>query len=196
MIKINNRRVVLLALMLSILLVFATGCIKISLTDSEVKDEPLAEDKSVTTDLVKEDLENYLYKELPLVFNLEEEALGYYDAVTGLNYTDDYTFYNSLIDQVIPSYHYFIDELEAIRPETQQVRDIHELYIEAANLQYSGFTIFLSGVEKQDFEIMAQGNEKLDKARKLIRQWEIKIEELSKEHGINYAEQGEKILDI
>jgi len=135
---------------------------------------------------VSDELLDYVNKQLPVVGEKESEAVDIYGSVTGNNFTDDETMYNTLLNDVIPVYSDFITQLESISAtlETEEVQKVHEKYIEAANIQKNGFVLALSALEKQDFTLMAQANEKLSKGRKLIRNFQSDLKKLCKENNV------------
>lgn len=114
----------------------------------------------------------------------EEYVIGVYSSVTGENYVDDETMYYALLDEVIPGYRQFTTNLETIMPTHPQVRELHEKYIEAANLQYGAFTLMLSALEAGDAQTMQEANAMLDEARRLLREWLYEVEDFSAQTGI------------
>lgn len=115
----------------------------------------------------------------------EERLIGIYDSVTGDNYSDDETLYAALTNQIIPGYLAFIDEVEAVMPRNSAIREVHEIYIEAINVQNGAFTLMLSALEQQDYEIITEANEKLTTARGLMRDYMYAVEDLAAEAGVS-----------
>ncbi|SOC08714.1 hypothetical protein SAMN05880501_105127 [Ureibacillus xyleni] len=115
----------------------------------------------------------------------EERLIGLYDSVTGVNYVDDETMYYTLVDEVLPGYRQFVIDLEAIMPKNQEIRDLHETYIDAANIQYNAFAIMIAALEEQDSNKMTEANQGLDEARQLIRDWLYGVEDLSSKTGVS-----------
>ena len=71
-------------------------------------------------DPVQEDLLNYINTELPTVADLETEAMQKYESVTGDNYTDDFVLYETLSNEIIPTYRKFVEGLEELKPKTKR----------------------------------------------------------------------------
>lgn len=138
---------------------------------------------------VQRELLDYVNKDLPKIVNQELVATASYESVTGSNYRDDQTTYLVIRDNVIPNYKKFIEDLEAISTtlKTAEVRKLHESYIEAANTNYSAFSLFLSALEQGDYTLMSQTNEKLDKGRKLIRDWKAELNNLCDKNGVKLS---------
>ena len=137
---------------------------------------------------------NSVPKELTLYVNVElpkivakEVAIGKsYESVTGPNYRNDATTLSTLRNDVIPKYKDFITDLQTIstRLKTSELRELHKIYIDAANTQYSGFMLVVSGLEKQDGSILSQANENLHKSHKLMREWLIELQTLCEQNGV------------
>lgn len=145
------------------------------------------------SDPVQDDLLNYVNEELPRASQLEAEAVSAYQSVTGANYTDDYTLYDVLSLEVIPTYNEFIKELESIHMETDEVNELHEEYIEAANIQYNAFVKTLTAIENQDRQIIEEANSMLEEARSKIRNYNTELKKLAKEHNVELEQ--EDIVD-
>lgn len=136
---------------------------------------------------VSDDLLDYINKQLPKVADNESKAVESYESVSGENYTDDESMYYEIRDEVVPVYRKFIDQLELISEEleTEEVQKVHEKYIEAANVQYAAFMLILSALDHQDYNEMAEANEKLDKGRKLMREYKSDLKKICKENNVD-----------
>lgn len=140
---------------------------------------------------VHKELLVYINTQLPKIASQETVAMASYESVTGSNYSNDQTTYLVVRDSVIPNYKKFIEDLEAISTtlKTTEVRKLHESYIEAANAQYSAFALILSALEQQDYTLISQANEKLDKGRKLLRDWQVDFNTLCEKNGVKLNQQ-------
>ena len=136
---------------------------------------------------ISDDLLDYVNKYLPEVADKEAKALDSYASVQGDNYTDDETMYYTIQNEVIPVYRKFIDELEPIseKLKTPEVKALHEKYIEAANTQFNAFMLILSALENQDYNQMMEANQKLDKGRKLLREYRTELKKLCAENNVD-----------
>jgi len=137
---------------------------------------------------VKEDLLNYINNELPKVGELENIAVAAWDSVSGNNYTDDYTMYDTLTEIVIPKYREFLTGMESItvRLKTSEVRALNEKYIDAITSTNSAFVMLKNILETQDGSRMAEANERLDRGRRLVREWQVEIQDLCRKNGIQF----------
>ena len=100
----------------------------------------------------------------------EESLIARYDSVSGENYTDDLTMYTELV-AMTPDVRDFIAKIEAIMPSDPELARLHEIYVDAWNAQYAGFTMTIDALEKQDYGIIAEANELLSEGRSLMRQY-------------------------
>ena len=137
---------------------------------------------------VQDDLINYINEETAPLFETESEIIGAYESVTGDNYTDDNALYDVLENTIIPMYSDFIDDIEQITPETEEVRALHEEYIEASNLQYNAMLKILSALENQDYALISEANEMLSEGRSMMRQYTNDLESLAEENNVEFEE--------
>jgi aspartate-semialdehyde dehydrogenase len=135
-------------------------------------------------DPVQDDLLNYVNKEMKEVGKLESTAVSAYEGVSGTNYQDDQTMYDTLMNDVIPNYSEFVKELESVKIETDEVREIHEIYIEGANIQFNAFAKIKQALENQDADLIQEANDMLADARGHIRDYQTKLNKLAKEHDV------------
>jgi cold shock CspA family protein len=138
-----------------------------------------------SSDPVQDDLLNYVNKEMKEAGKLERAAVSAYERVSGKNYQDDQTMYDALINDVIPNYNEFIKELESVKIETDEVREIHEIYIEGADIQFNAFALIKQALEEQDANLIQKANEMLADARKHISDYQTKLDKLAKEHDVD-----------
>ncbi|WP_286230663.1 hypothetical protein [Neobacillus mesonae] len=135
-------------------------------------------------DPVQDDLMNYVNKEMKDAAKYEKAAVSTYESVTGANYTDDQALYDVLMNDVIPNYNEFIKELDSAKIETDEVREIHEIYIKGADIQFNAFAKIKQALEEQDANLIQEANDMLAEARTHIREYQNKLEKLAKEHDV------------
>jgi hypothetical protein len=142
-------------------------------------------------DPVQEDLLNYVNKEMTAAYELEKIAVTAYKSVTGVNYKDDQTMYDTLKKDVIPNYEKFIKELKSIKIESNELKEIHDIYIRGAETQSEAFAIIIKALENQDPALIQEANDMLDKGRKEIEDYQNKLDELADEHNVNIEKKNE-----
>lgn len=133
---------------------------------------------------IQDDLMIYLNESMPALAEQETEAIELYGGVTGANYIDDETLYDTLLNEVLPKYRDFIDNLESIEVETEELSNLHEHYIEAVNLQNSGFIMIVVALEQQDTEKIIEANKNLTESRKILREYQKDLKALAKENDV------------
>jgi len=136
------------------------------------------------SDPVQDDLLNYVNKEMKEAAKLEETAVSAYEGVSGTNYQNDQTMYDVLNRDVIPNYSEFIKELDSVKIETDKLREIHEIYIEGADIQFNAFAIIKQAIEEQDADLIQKANDMLADARRHLREYQTKLNKLAKEHDV------------
>jgi hypothetical protein len=135
---------------------------------------------------VEEELRNYVLMDLPKLAKQESTAINFYNSATGDNYKNDQTSYLLIRDSVIPLFKDYTVKLEEISNnlKTEEVRKVHESYIEAANVEFSAFLNVLTAIEQQDYSRMAEANDKISKSRKIIRDCSSELKILCEKHNI------------
>lgn len=135
-------------------------------------------------DPVQEDLLDYINNKLTPLVETEEQIINRYDSVIGENYTSDEVTYKVLTEEVIPKYRDFVEKLEEIQPQTEEVQEVHEIYLSAVNKQYNAMTQVAAAIEQLDTNLIVQANEKMAEGRSEIRTFQSKLHTLAKEHNV------------
>jgi Tfp pilus assembly protein PilP len=136
-----------------------------------------------SSDPVQEDLLNYWNNEILTLDAEETKILDAYASVTGDNYKNDEDVLK-VLEEITPKYKTLSEKIESIRPETKEVKELHELYISATNTQYNAFLQLTSAIEKEDVNLVVEANEKIDTANKALRDFDSKLAELQVKHNI------------
>jgi hypothetical protein len=61
--------------------------------------------------------------------------------------------------------------------------------VEAATLQMNGFVVLMNAIETQDSSLIVQFNERLDRGRRLTREWQIELQDLCDKNGVKFQVQ-------
>lgn len=144
--------------------------------------------KTNSTKSVQDDLIAYINEGLMPIADLEKQAVESYQSVSGQNYTDDNTMYEAMTKTVVPNYQQFRDKLVALAPQTKEVKEIHEVYINGVNSQLEGFKMVVEAIEKQDAGIIEQANVKLDAGKAGIDDFKSRINKLAEEYDVTITE--------
>ena len=135
-------------------------------------------------DPVQDDLIDYINNDLTEAGELENEVIALYDEARELD--NDYLMYVMIKEKVLPKAMEWEDAVEAIEPETEEVRAAHELYIDTVNQNTRAFTMMLAALEEQDYALATEANQMLDKARKSGRDYVAAIKALAQEHNVEF----------
>ncbi len=126
---------------------------------------------SCATHHISLDLIEYVNQGISGAAPLEKKAIARMAAVTGKNFTSVKAIQSTLKDEVIPTYKRYVVVLKIIKPETDEVRQLHAMSIRSAELTLEGFKTKLLGIEKMDAHIIREGNSKIIKAQKEGEKW-------------------------
>ncbi|WP_425446145.1 hypothetical protein [Dethiothermospora halolimnae] len=135
---------------------------------------------------VKDDLLNYFNSQLPPIMELEEKAIEEYSSIIS---KEDYkyeTLYNSLVKTIIPNYKDFVENLEKIAVETEEVESLNEMYTKGANMQLEAFTLLKEGIKEKNKEKTNKSNELFKEGRKHITKFKKRMVEMADEYNLEY----------
>lgn len=127
---------------------------------------------------------NYINVELPEITSLEEKSINEYNKATGQNYESDSKLYDVLKSKVIPDYTEFILKLKNIKIENEELKEIHQIYIDASNLQLDAFNFILKAIDNQDSAYINEANKKLDEARSKLTVYRNKLFEIAEKYNV------------
>ncbi len=130
------------------------------------------------------DLVAYVNQEILDIANLEKTALSKYASVTGVNYKNEHDVYETLKNDVIPVYKRFLELLKKIRPETDEVSQLHIIYVNGSEMLYSGFVYKQQALERKDASYLLYANKQIEKGRIETERWRKKLMELYKQVGV------------
>jgi DNA repair ATPase RecN len=136
-------------------------------------------------DPVSDDLVNYINNDLAGISSIEQKALTEFRNLTQSSGTDSNVIYDTLKQSIIPTYSDFKTKLEAIKPKTEEVTELHNLYVSAAAKYYDAFTQYLSALEN-DPGLINQVNTKITEAGKDIADFQTKLKELADQHNVKF----------
>ncbi|MCL5029151.1 MAG: hypothetical protein M1480_09045 [Bacteroidetes bacterium] len=133
------------------------------------------------SDPVKIDLKNYS-NQIKQISAQEEDALKRWNSVSGDNFVNDGYMYQALDTYIIDNYSQFLEKLNGIKPQTKEIQELNNIYIQAAQKQLNGFKMMRDGLEKHNKDIMNKSYQLLTEGRTEEKNWVKKYEELSKSH--------------
>ena len=130
------------------------------------------------------DIVNYVNQGILAIAELEQKSLESYASVTGENYTSDEKVFETLKDFIIPTYKRYVDGLKKINPENPEIRQLHSIYVRAAESILEGFRAKMVGIENSDEGIIIHGNKQIEEGRKGYEKWRAQLADLYKKHGV------------
>ena len=136
-------------------------------------------EKNIAPDLVV-----YVNHGILDISSLEAEALQKYASVTGNNYTSDSAVYETLKNDVIPVYKKFLEMLKKIRMQTDEVEQLHSIYVLGAERIYKGFVAKKQALENKDQSKLGYANVQIEKGRAETERWRGKLLELCNSNGV------------
>lgn len=139
---------------------------------------------------VRDELLIYVNDGLSGLLDAESAAIEAFESVRGENYTDDEQLYSVLTQTVIPIYTKFVEDLEALaaKLKTEEVRKLHEKYIEGANMQNSALITLKIALEEGDSNKVLIANDKLTQGRKMVREWIAALDDLCDKYDIQWED--------
>jgi len=143
---------------------------------------------SCAVDPKKENLVNYVNRDMLSIAQIEKVAFERYAMVVGKNYTTDQAVYEALRDEVIPVYKRFTTLLNQIRPEDEQVAKVHGFYIKGSRKVLKGFELKLHGIAGNDDHVIGLGNKKIAEGFQDNQKWHEQLMALTKELGLKSAD--------
>lgn len=136
------------------------------------------------SDPVKDDLTNYITKQMPAATELGKSITSGFNSVAAANYIDDKTMLLKLKDEVIPNSNKLIETAKAITSKTKELGAIHEKYVAAITKQNSGFTMLQTALEKSDADMAKKANDLLIEADTQSKNYVAEVNAFAKEHGM------------
>jgi hypothetical protein len=138
---------------------------------------------------VKSELNTYI-EEISQLNDVQNTLLAEYEQGF-VEETDNEVALNNLNEEIIPPFESFLEDTRNIKLETDEVKDLHAIYIEAMEVQLEVFTDFKQSLETENDALFDQANNKVDQVNELLDQHEKKFKVLSDEHNINLEFAGE-----
>lgn len=142
---------------------------------------------SACSDPVKEELTKYINIDIPIVAAMENE-------LTASHTTARLAAQQGAEDEaIIESWGIALAKCRiheegvsaiSVKLQTPEVRELHEILIEAANKICTGMVAQLDALYKDDLNLVNQANAQLNDAKKSQRKWQSQLEMLKKAHKI------------
>jgi hypothetical protein len=132
---------------------------------------------------VGEDLEAY-FEEVSPVLQLNHVANEAYWTAAESEPGDHEALLEALRETSIPNSAEFREKLDEIEPLTEEVREVHRILREGAELTCDALDDMVRALEEEDEEALLEAQESFDEARFHVIRWQEQMGRLSREHGV------------
>lgn len=131
-----------------------------------------------------EAVKTYADDTLPPLREILNAALERYDNISGGNFVDEATTYETVRDMILPGLKELVLQAEAVHPATADVTRVHDSFLAAVRRYVSAFQLFLLSLDQQNMANTAVALEELEEAHILRRTFEQRFEDVCGEYGI------------
>ncbi|MBE4909964.1 hypothetical protein IMZ08_18160 [Bacillus luteolus] len=138
---------------------------------------------------VKSELNSYI-EEIGQLNEVQNTLLAEYEQGF-VEETDNEVALNHLNEEIIPPFETFLQDTRSVQLETEEVKNLHAIYIEAMEIQLEVFTDFKQSLETDNDALFDEANNKVDQVNELLDQHENQFKDLTKEYNINLEFAGE-----
>ncbi len=91
----------------------------------------------------------------------------------------------ALNETVIPKCKQALSMMENdVKPETEEIKTLHQFYIDAYKEYQTAFDLLKSAIDKNDLKLTDQANMHLKNARELQGKWSDRLDELKTKHDV------------
>ena len=135
-------------------------------------------------DPVKEDLYSYL-SQMEEIQPVQQEAINTYNTYVNDPESDSQELLDAMNDTIIPSYQTYIDQLNAITPETEEVQAVKQVCVDGANKQYEALNKVVEAIEACDTNMLAEADTLIAESESIFSDYENQLSTLAAEHEIS-----------
>lgn len=130
-------------------------------------------------DKVVADLQQYLTQHDPLAQE-QSDILAAYNKVVA---SPDDDFVKALNEDIIPQYTKLNKDIKAVKVDTDELKEVHQIWIDASDTHLKALETLRDGVEKKDQAKLDEGNKLLADGNKLDEDYQKKLVELGAKHN-------------
>lgn len=140
--------------------------------------------ETVETNVVQEDLVEFINDELPSIAADKDKALTIYNSYFTSADVDNDALATDLKNNAIPSMESYIDKLNAIEVETTEVQEIKQLYLIGVQKQYEAMKMVLNAIESEMPDYLVQAEALIVEAKMYMEDYEAKVMEVAANNQI------------
>jgi hypothetical protein len=152
-----------------------TGC-------GKSEEEPQSE---AETSPVKDEIVSFVNDDLASIQSDRNDAVEIYNSYFSQDKVDLDKFKSDLEDTAIPKMKDYVDSLSLIEPESDEVKNLKELYYMGAELQYEAMVMVSSALDTENPEFLTQANELISQSESYITQYESQLRLLTVDYDID-----------
>lgn len=138
---------------------------------------------TLTADPVRDDLKHYINDQISSLREVEKKSVGTYMA--NIWSYEGPNFAGILQDKIIPGYREYLNAVKAIEPETDEVKKIHALLVEAVEEQNEALINMHEAIRTNSRGMRAKAENDLRAAALKNENWLSALRKLGREHKLN-----------
>lgn len=136
------------------------------------------------SDPVKDDLYSYL-EQMEEIQTLQQQAINEYNSYVNDSESDSQELNTALSDSIIPTYESYIEQLNAVTPETEEVQSVMELCVNGANKQLEALNKVSEAIEACDSNMLLEADTLIADSESIFEDYEEQLSALASEHEIS-----------
>lgn len=136
------------------------------------------------SDPVKDDLYTYL-EQMEEIQALQQQAINEYNSYVNDSESDSQELYAALNDSIIPTYETYIEQLNAVAPETEEVQNVKAICVDGANKQLEALNKVLKAIEACDTNMLLEADALIADSESIFADYENQLSTLASGHEIS-----------
>ena len=138
-------------------------------------------------DQVSKELENYIENQMPALEAIEENIINSFNSELNNKSAGDDALLKALNEDVIPCSDELIEAAESVELETDELKKVHAIYIDAMTTQNQGFKKLAEAISNNsDAEMAQEANALLEKADETCDTFVKELNALADEHDYEF----------
>ena len=135
------------------------------------------------SDPVKDDLYTYL-TDMSDAQALQKEAIDEYNAKVSGEDADSQQLLTALNDTIIPKYQEYLDALDAVAPETEEVQAVKAVCVDGASKQMEALQKVAEAITDCDTDMLNDADDLIAESETIFADYESQVQALADEHEI------------
>lgn len=153
-------------------------------SDNNKKQDDSFFDDTSDSDKKQDALLDYINRDLVKIAEIEEEMLDSYNGITGVNYTDDLTMYNELVEVTLPLCQELSEAVQDVSPDDTEIARVHNIYRKYVTKYLNAFAMMISALETQDVSKVVDSNDLLTEGADLALDFQEALQKLADERDV------------